>query len=441
MDVVARAYPSPGGGCTHRMGDDFVRLLAYGEFRLMTAIDSTRNAPPSGPLARWPRTTDAVLAAAVFVLSVLFVTVSALPDGGDLTWRALGGQPIRAIVILAIAAGVLVWRRSRPVAITMVVIGLLILWAVLGHGDGQELALVVAAYSLGRYEADHRIGLIVMIAALFVDVAGTVIDTNQRIDVVPAAAITLAPWYVGRRVRNRGVYLVLLRERADRVEADQQARTKQALADERSRIARELHDIVAHRVSMMTVQAGAARTVAPHDLDTAVEAMADVERAGRMALGELRHLVGVLRPEVDDPEHLGPQPELSDVQALADELTHTGAKVTLAIGELPDGLPAALQLSAYRIIQEAVTNVMKHAGPAPEVDIAVDVVTESDGRWLTIEVMNTIGPVPPGLPISGFGLVGMRERATLLGGTFDAGETSTGRYRVSARLPVEAERP
>ena len=119
----------------------------------------------------------------------------------------------------------------------------------------------------------------------------------------------------------------LLRERAERLEAEQQARARRAVADERSRIARELHDVVAHRVSMMTVQAGAAKTIARHDLDAAIDAMGDVESAGRRALGELRHLLGVLRPDPADPEQLGPQLGLADIPALADQLTQTGADV------------------------------------------------------------------------------------------------------------------
>ncbi len=238
---------------------------------------------------------------------------------------------------------------------------------------------------------------------------------------------------MGRRIRNRGDYLTLLRERAERLEADQQARARQAVADERSRIARELHDVVAHQVSMMTVQAGAAKTIARDDLDAAVDAMGDVERAGRQALGELRHLLGVLRPDTADADDLGPQPGLADITTLTEQLTHTGAEVTLTIADLPDDLPAAVDLSAYRIVQESFTNIIKHAGPDPTVDITVGL----DDQGLAIDITNTTNATSPGLPASGYGIVGMRERAHLLGGTLTARPLPPDHYRVQARLPLE----
>ncbi|MGB5756396.1 MAG: histidine kinase, partial [Acidimicrobiales bacterium] len=242
---------------------------------------------------------------------------------------------------------------------------------------------------------------------------------------------------VGRRIRNRGDYLNLLQERAQRLDAEQKSRARQAVADERSRIARELHDVVAHQVSMMTVQAGAAKMIAHDDIDAAVDAMTDVEHAGRQALGELRHLLGVLRPDIPDSDDLGPQPGLADIPALADELTHTGADVSLTMAPLPASLSAAVNLSAYRIIQESITNIIKHAGPDPtaRLDIALD------DLGLVINITNsTTHTAAPGLPESGYGIVGMRERATLLGGTLTAGPQPPNHFRVEARIPLELER-
>ena len=388
-----------------------------------------------GPLARWPHGSDVVVALVVFVLSVLFVTISALPDNQDLTLEAMRDHPWSALALLAASAAVLIWRRAHSVAVTAAVIGLLALWAVASHGDGQELALVVATYSLGRYAGNVRLSLALLGAAMLVDLGGTVIDPNQRIDILPAAVVAVVPWYVGRRVRNRRDYLKLLRERAERLEAEQYARAERAVAEERSRIARELHDVVAHRVSMMTVQAGAAKTIAGEDFAAAVDAMGDVELAGRQALGELRHLLGVLRPGVDQPEELGPQPGLADVPALVDQLVHTGAEVSADLVDPPAQLPAALELSAYRIIQESVTNIIRHAGPAPTVDIE----TAVDGRWLSIDISNTTSRPPSDMPTSGYGLLGMQERASLLGGTLSAGPQPPDRYRVIARLPLRLE--
>ena len=386
-----------------------------------------------GPFARWPLATDSVLGVVVFGLSLVAVAASALDDGADFTFATIGDRPLGAFALLAVAAAALLWRRRQPIATTAFLLVVMMLWALAGYGDGQELAVVVAVYSVGRYSTDYRLSLITLAAVVAVSILGTVIDAHQRIDVFPAVILTALPWYVGRRIHNRGDYLTLLRERAEHLEADQQARARQAVADERSRIARELHDVVAHQVSMMTVQAGAAKTIARDDLDSAVDAMADVELAGRQALGELRHLLGVLRPDTDDADDLGPQPGLADIRNLTDRLTHTGADVTLTMADLPDDLPVSVDLSAYRIVQESFTNIIKHAGPNPTVDVTVGL----DDQGLVIDITNTTAGAISGLPVSGYGIVGMRERAHLLGGTLGAGPQSPDRYRVQARLPVE----
>jgi signal transduction histidine kinase len=412
-----------------------------GWFRALAAwFDHGDPHPFRGPFTRWPRTTDGLLALAVFAGAVIAVTASTIDDGQEFTLAAIRDRPAAAFALLALAAAALWWRRAHPIAVAAVVLALMISWALAGFGDGQDLAVAVASYSVGRYADNNRNSVATVAAIVAVSIIGTIVDANQRIDVAPAVVFAVLPWYVGRRIRERGDYLILLQERAERLETEHAARARQAVADERSRIARELHDVVAHQVSMMTVQSGAAKTVARHDLDAAIRAMGDVERAGRKALGELRHLLGVLRADTTDPDHLGPQPELSDIPALADELTNTGADVTLELADLPDRFPAAVQLSAYRIVQESLTNVIRHAGPAPTVDITVAV----DGHRLIIDITNTFevtptDSAPTPLPASGFGIAGMGERATLLGGSLTAGPELPDRYRVHAWLPLEPE--
>ena len=385
-----------------------------------------------GPFSRWPRITDVVLAAVVFAGSLVAVTASALEEGEQYRLESINELPAGAIALLASAAAALVWRRRRPIAVAVAVMTIMTVWALAGYGDGHDVALVVAIYAVGRYTSEHRHSLIVVAAAIAVSLVGTIIDANQRVDIVPAIIIVGLPWYVGRRVRNRGDYLALLRDRAERLEADQHARARQAVADERARIARELHDVVAHRVSMMTVQAGAAKTIARADLDAAVGAMSDVESAGRQALGELRHLLGILRPDSSAGEELGPQPGVADIPALAEQLSHTGAEVRLTLPDPSDDVTAAVDLSAYRIVQESVTNIIKHAGSNPTVDIAVTL----DGRSLVIDITNTTSITSPGLPISGYGLAGMQERAALLGGTLTAEPQPSNMFRVHACLPL-----
>ncbi len=397
--------------------------------------------PVRGPFARWPRASDAALIATVFAASVIASGLSSLDDGSDVTLAAITDRPFGAIALLAAGAAALWWRRSSPIPIVAALLVGMVAWAVLGYGDGQDLALIVALYSVGRYSTSNGHGIALVLAAAAVSLLGTIVDGNQRIDLVPAIVLTALPWYVGRRVRNRGDYVALLQDRARRLEIEQRARARQAVVDERARIARELHDVVAHQVSMMTVQAGAAKTIARHDLDAAIEAMGDTERAGRAALGELRHLLGVLRPDGSDSDDLGPRPGLAEIPAVVDELRRTGARVTFSGQQLDGAVSAAVGLAAYRIVQESVTNIIKHAGPTPTVDIRL---TIEDGH-LIIGVVNTTDvptDIPASLlPSSGYGLLGMRERAASLGGTLDASAKPPGHYRVTARLPIEPVSP
>jgi signal transduction histidine kinase len=390
-----------------------------------------------GPFTRWPRIADGALALLVFAGSLASVTLSALGDGEDYTFDAITDLSGAAVALLAVAAVALLWRRRQPIAVAAAVTATMVVWAIAGYGDGNDLALIAATYAVGRYAHEPLHNAAVLGGAIALSVLGTIIDANQRIDVAPAIILPVLAWYVGRRVRNRGDYLTLLRERSERLEADQQARARQAVANERSRIARELHDVVAHQVSMMTVQAGAAKTIARTDLDTAIDSMGDVEQAGRQALGELRHLLGVLRADGTDPGDLGPQPRLADLPNLVDHLTNTGAAVTLTLAlDQRDDIPASVELSAYRIIQESITNIIKHAGPNATVDIAV----EADRRELVIEITNTTDGNTPQLPRSGYGIAGMQERANLLGGTLTAEPVPPDRFRVLAHLPLEPEK-
>ncbi len=391
-----------------------------------------------GPFARWPRTSDAVIALIVFAGSVLAVSASAVDDGEAFRLGLIGDQPVLAFVLLGVAAGALLWRRAHPVAVAGVVLAVMLVWAAAELGDGQDIALVVVAYSVGRYVVDPRVGVTTVLAIIGIGFAGSVIDSTQRVDLLAPVLVAALPWYVGGRVRNRGDYVRLLQERAGTLEAEQQARADRAVVVERARIARELHDVVAHRVSMMTVQAGAARTIARDDLDLAIESMGDVEHAGRQALGELRHLLGVLRPSDDDPDQLVPQRGLADVPDLTEALSRTGAVVELDLCEPTTELPVAVDASAFRIVQESLTNVVKHAGPDPSVRVAIGV----DGPDLSIEITNTVDGASrretgASLPGSGFGIAGMRERAELLGGTLTSEHVSPGRHRVRARLPLE----
>lgn len=400
-----------------------------------TNIDHTPS-QRRGPFTRWPRTADGVLAAAVFIASVIAVAANSLDDGQDFSPSATGELAPAAYLILAAMAVSLLWRRRQPIQVVGFILVAFVVWATLGYGEGQDLALVFGLYSLGRYVSDFRHSLVTITVAVVLVALGTAIDDQQAVDVAGSLIFTWLPWYIGHRVRNRRDYLALLQDRTARLEREQHDGARRAVADERSRIARELHDVVAHRVSMMTVQAGAAKTIAHHDITTAVAAMGDVEKAGRQALGELRHLLGVLRRDDAGPDGLGPQPGIDKIPALAEQLTQTGADVSLQIDAMPDDLSATIELSAYRIVQESLTNVIKHAGPNPTVEIHLGI----EEHQLAIGVTNTTDtPRAARLPPSGYGIAGMRERTEILGGTLEAEPRLGTGFSVVARIPLEPD--
>jgi signal transduction histidine kinase len=376
-----------------------------------------------GPFTRWPRVADAVLAFVVFL-----VTLVVSPGGpdGEVTFRAVGEVSIAALVVLVVGSGVLYWRRSQPLVVFGVTWGAAVLGIWLRDAGTVAIAMMFALYSVGRYVTDDRWGYIALGGALVFVASSSVVDAVTVAEIGFGLFFTFFVWYLGRRLRIRG-------ERAALLEREQAAEARRAVAEERTRIARELHDVVAHRVSLMTVQAGAAKTIAADDPEGASRAMQAVEQAGRQALDELRHLLGVLRPEADG-EALGPQPGLAEVPRLVDQFRAAGLEVSLTMDGARTDLPARVDLSAYRIVQEALTNALKHAGPGARAQVRL----RTDSRAVDIEVLDD-GRGASILTGSGHGIVGMRERALLLGGRLEASPRSDGGFHVVAHLPLRQE--
>jgi signal transduction histidine kinase len=381
-----------------------------------------------GPFARWPRAADGVLATVVF-LGTVFVTDG---PGDSLVIRPIGDVPIPALLVFAAASAALYWRRRAPLAVLAVV---LVAWASTigsGYADLGGVA-IIALYSAGRYATNDRWAYLGVGAAIFVVTLDNLADPAPWGEAVFGAVVMFVAWYVGRRLRMR-------QERAAQLLREQAAEARRIVIEERARIARELHDVVAHRVSLMTVQAGAAKAVAAQDPEGALRAMGAVEEAGRQALEELRHLLGVLRPETD-PDGLGPQPGLADLPRLVDQIRRAGLDVSLATDGVAAELPARVDLFAYRIVQEALTNVLKHAGPGTHSKVRLG----SDSSGIVIEVLDdgrgaTVLPgLDPDAGARGHGIVGMRERARLLGGTLDARPRPGGGFSVVAHLPTGGE--
>jgi len=377
-------------------------------------------------LDRWG---DAALAAAIAVESELELAHVA---PGHL--RATGGRPAVAALILMVTLP-LAWRRSRPVAALAVMVGALaVAGAALTRSDGVPLgvfvALLVAFYSVGA-NCDERRALLGGGAAL----AGVAaIDLGfgifQQHGARPGAWVACGvAWLVGREVRRRRLELLLLREQADRLQADQEAQARSAVSDERNRIARELHDVVAHSVSVMVVQAQAGTRLLGEP-DQARGAFQSIESAGREALVELRRLLGILRAG-DEQLAIGPQPGLGSLGALVDQVRDAGLEVAVRIEGEPAPLPPGIDLSAYRIVQEALTNTLKHVGRAES-----QIVLRYGTAALELEVTDNGSGNGADPAAAGHGLIGMRERVALYGGVLETGSRSGGGYTVRARLPL-----
>ena len=393
---------------------------------------SSPTAPPaprawSGPFARWPRGADALLAIGVF-LATLFVT--AAPDG-DSALRPIGAAPPGAMAVFAAASGALYWRRRQPLAALVVVLLAMTASRALGDEDLSGVAIILL-YSIGRYVGSDRLALFgAGTVVLYVVVAGLV-DGASATGIWPPVSVALLTCAAGRWVRLRG-----LRTAAN--EREHAADIRRAAAEERARIARELHDIVAHRVSLMTIQAGAAKIVLHRDPERARATMQEVEDVGRQALGELRQLLDVLRPDTGT-DRLSPQPGVADLPRLVERMTEAGLEASLTMDGARAQLPTHVDLSAFRIVQEALTNVLRHAGPGTPTEVRIGAATDAAGNdCVTIEVLDRGARITMG-PAAGHGIAGMRERATLLGGDFDAAPLPHGGFRVLASLPTGAGR-
>ncbi|AQQ69343.1 two-component sensor histidine kinase [Microbulbifer agarilyticus] len=396
--------------------------------------------PIRGPFERWPHLTDLLLA----ILALLLTLLMWSRTGEVLALQSL--WDVAAFQCGFIGCFALLWRRTHPWQVHTVVLAAMLILE-LGLPVDGIVALAFSLYALGRYEANTRATFIGVIAAiLFV-----AIDQNTLVEPTAGGTVTVmlvwALWYIGRRLRFRGEYLRLLEERADYLERERNAEAERAVAAERTRIAREMHDVVAHQVSLMTVQAGAARAISRNNPEAASEALAAVETAGRQAMAEMRDLLGVLRP-ASDAAALAPQPDLDDLTALIEKVRLVVPKVEYdRQGDL-ESVPTSVSLAAYRIVQESLTNVVKHVGSKASVYVSV----KKENDCLSIRVCDdghsTAEPSgdtkfgdepstgPHSGPHTGHGIAGMRERAELLGGHLHAGVLAHGGFEITAQLPT-----
>ena len=397
------------------------------------------------------------------LLAVLLAAVSGVALA--YAWRECDRDcdPGGVAVVLVLATTLpLVWRRRRPLAVGLTT-GLAT--AVYGFAHYPDLAMpiaiggVVGMYSVAAWGGRRAALLAGGVAAVVVVVVMTLPRADA--DVVDAAFVSLSlagAWVLGDRARVQRALTAELQERAVRLERDRAEDARRAVASERARIARELHDVVAHHVSMMVVQAEAGPVAVATEPARAAGAFEAIAATGRQALVEMRRLLGVLRGDGDQAPSLAPQPGLAEVPSLVEQVGRAGLRVELVVEGAQAPLPAGVDLSAYRIVQEALTNAVKHAGPGRarvlvrygEDDLRLQVHNEAadpPAARSSVEPPSAAAgpfrpadsPVDSGRQVRRSGLVGMRERVHLFGGEFHAGPGPDGGFTVDARLPIRGQ--
>ena len=376
----------------------------------------------------WPRAARLADAAVVTVLVV---------SGQVSVWTTetpaiAGDRPVHAL-LLAAATVPLYVRRYRPLPVLLLVLGAAWVQFQLGGAVFQPwFAVLLALYAVAAHgrQWEALVGAAVTaVEVLTVDIP-KLISGDPVDEVLPAWFVLAGTWGLGRWIRHRRRETEALRTRAAVAERDSAEQAAQAVADERARIARELHDLVAHSMGVIVIQSQAGQRALDDRPDLARGALASIENAGRQGLAEMRRLLGLLTGTGEGT--VAPQPSLAGLDELVGRVRAAGTPVELVVEGDLTALPAGVDLAAYRIVQEALTNVLKHAGPATVRVVvrarcgAVDLEVCDDGR----------GPTSPGSG-SGHGLVGMRERAALYGGSVETGGLPGGGYRVRARLVVD----
>jgi signal transduction histidine kinase len=365
-------------------------------------------------------------------LALLLFAAAALEAWFDDVPGPVGAKAI-AVVLTTLP---LAWRSALPVTTVAVTTGGLAVAVILGLPVGESLipsfAPFVAVYSVGVQSTARELIVAALIGLAAFSTAVAADPNGQISDLLLSAAAMLVALAVGRAVRVMGFEADTLEARAAELERERDEGARAAVEAERARIGRELHDVIGHSISVMGVQAGAVRRVLAPELEREREALLAVERTGRDAVTEMRRLLGFLRPDDAEAPPTEPLPTLKRLDDLVVELRRAGLDVELRIeGELDD-LSAGRALTAFRIVQEAFTNALRHA-PGAHVraalrrtpgELRIEVVDDGNGR----------SPVSP--DGGGYGLIGMRERVALYGGTLEAGPRSDRGFAVVARLPT-----
>ncbi|MFE9372601.1 histidine kinase [Streptomyces sp. NPDC006711] len=392
-------------------------------------------------IRRHPTGVDTFWAVILFGFCCLQIVVA-----GDHSRQAAAG------VQTALAAGMataVALRRRVPERMLLLVIALGVGQLALNvPPQVQDFAMLVIVYtvaSAGRRWAS-RVALVATLCAAplahvrWMQTGGANSGPEKVFFVIIMTVPFVLAWVLGDSMRTRKAYFAQLEERASRLEREREAQAKVAVAAERARIARELHDVVAHNVSVMVVQADGAAYVMDTSPDQARTALETISMTGRQALAEMRRLLGVLRTgEHEEAGEYVPQPDVRQIEDLVETVRGAGLTVDFKVEGTPRALPSGVELTAYRIVQEALTNTRKHGGPDAGASVrlvyfddGLGLLVEDDGRGAAHEMYED-----GGADGQGHGLIGMRERIGMVGGTLDAGPRPGGGFRISALLPLK----
>lgn len=379
-----------------------------------------------------PRAADLGLAILLTAVAIGVAFTAEIEPGN----RELGGLGWSLLVLFNMSIAL---RRTHPVPTLWLTISFMLPYWILDYPDDPTgTNLLIALYSLAAHEGRPRsirhfwMAIGVVCGVLLAGVLSTQDDVPWV--ALPAnIIITATAWILGDNLRTRRQYMAELEEKASRTEERQAAEARRAVNEERTRIARELHDVVAHSMSVIVVQAGAARRVIDTQPAQAADAMAAIEATGRESLTEMRRVLGVLRSDNEDAD-LVPAPDLDDLERLLHQCDDAGLPVELVVDGEARRLPAGLEMNVFRVVQESLTNTLKHAGQAhAEVHLAyrphhVEVAVRDNG--------NGAASIPAAEG-SGQGIIGMRERVEAYGGELEAGPQSGGGYQVRATFMIE----
>ncbi|WP_370420460.1 sensor histidine kinase [Streptomyces sp. QH1-20] len=387
------------------------------------------------------------------------------PTGVDSFWAVLllgliaissssggpgGGPVIAEILIYAALCLVIALRRRAPEKMLLLATAAGVAQLALDVSQNPaDFAMLVIIYTVasGNTRWASRYALIgALVAPALATIRWSTYEGSLSSEVIQTVFLTVPfvlAWVLGDSIRTRRAYWAQLEERAARLEKEREQQSRMAVVAERARIARELHDVVAHNVSVMVVQADGAAYVLDASPEQAKQALETISGTGRQALAEMRRLLGVLRTdEGGEGGEYVPQPDVEQIGDLVEQVRNAGLPVDFRIEGSPRPLPSGVELTAYRIVQEALTNTRKHGGPDAAASVrltyfddGLGLLVEDDGRGAQHELYEEGGA--DGM---GHGMIGMRERVGMVGGTLDAGPRAGGGFRISVLLPIRAGR-